>query len=490
MFFLTVDNSYIKINYKLHIILLNFGVYSFQVKGKMDTLQKCLQSLKRSKSDNEKLAALMVISKLTQSANKNVNINVNITKELANELYGAVSNKFILRLLKNTQDENSTLFHQLALDVLSVVAKSNAGVITNDEQMMEGLITLLKSTKSVDNEKQNILELLMMLIPRDRKLDSINGIDMIRTGVESLASVTTTTIKEEQSSSSVRNTIETFLALFLTSDSYGEDTLNVLLGYSEILVNNQDMEKFNELTKISLYMRLLQKLDYKSGKLCDENGKLNKRKILKNIHSAASDLLKSRIKVEYKRLVISMLSSTIQVFGIDWIFDVRGEDASKFCVLTLVSVSVELTWLLNQESPKEGITEQRDFIINCFELTKSFLVCLCSDKFEDNPLSTNSSFIVNMFNSFKNIVASIYSYLQTFIAGDDDTEDKGAGCLDDPIVIEAISVVCVWATEETESLQDELKSVIPLMMKMAKEKAIESKNSIIFLIYQLCNILY
>ena len=437
----------------------------------MDTLKKCLQSLKISKSDNEKLAALMVISKLTQSPNKNVNISTNITKELASELYGAVSNKFILRLLKNSQDENSSLFHQLALNVLSVVAKSNPGVITGDDQVMEGLMSFMKSTNSVDDEIQNILELLMVVIPRDRKIDSVNGIEMIRTAIELLVIVTTTTTttKEHASLTLIRNTIETFLSLFLTSDVYKEDTLSVLLEYSEILVNNQDMEKFNQLTKISMFMRLLQKLDYKSEKFDDGNGKVSKSKILKNIYSATSDLLKSRIKVEYKKLAIGLVSNAIQLFGIDWIFDVLGEDASKFCVLILVSVSVELTWLLNQESPNEGIEEQRDFIISCFELTKSFLVCLCSDKFEDNELSTNSSFIVNMFNTFKNIVTSIYSFLQTFLTGGNGDD---AGCLDNQIVVEAVSVVCVWATEETESLQDELKSVIPLMMKVARKMAI------------------
>ena len=437
----------------------------------MDTLKKCLQSLKISKSDNEKLAALMVISKLTQSPNKNVNISTNITKELASELYGAVSNKFILRLLKNSQDENSSLFHQLALNVLSVVAKSNPGVITGDDQVMEGLMSFMKSTNSVDDEIQNILELLMVVIPRDRKIDSVNGIEMIRTAIELLVIVTTTTTttKEHASLTLIRNTIETFLSLFLTSDVYKEDTLSVLLEYSEILVNNQDMEKFNQLTKISMFMRLLQKLDYKSEKFDDGNGKVSKSKILKNIYSATSDLLKSRIKVEYKKLAIGLVSNAIQLFGIDWIFDVLGEDASKFCVLILVSVSVELTWLLNQESPNEGIEEQRDFIISCFELTKSFLVCLCSDKFEDNELSTNSSFIVNMFNTFKNIVTAIYSFLQTFLTGGNGDD---AGCLDNQIVVEAVSVVCVWATEETESLQDELKSVIPLMMKVARKMAI------------------
>ncbi|MEO0688332.1 MAG: hypothetical protein AAFY76_25540, partial [Cyanobacteria bacterium J06649_11] len=343
----------------------------------------------------------MVISKLTQSPNKNVNISTNITKELASELYGAVSNKFILRLLKNSQDENSSLFHQLALNVLSVVAKSNPGVITGDDQVMEGLMSFMKSTNSVDDEIQNILELLMVVIPRDRKIDSVNGIEMIRTAIELLVIVTTTTTitttKEHASLTLIRNTIETFLSLFLTSDVYKEDTLSILLEYSEILVNNQDMEKFNQLTKISMFMRLLQKLDYKSEKFDDGNGKVSKSKILKNIYSATSDLLKSRIKVEYKKLAIGLVSNAIQLFGIDWIFDVLGEDASKFCVLILVSVSVELTWLLNQESPNEGIDEQIDFIISCFELTKSFLVCLCSDKFEDNELSTKSSFIVNMF---------------------------------------------------------------------------------------------
>ena len=418
----------------------------------METLEKCLQSLKTSKSDNERLAALMVISKLTQSTNENVNINTNITKELASDLYGAVSTKFILRLLKRSQDkeDNSALFHQLALNVLSVVAKSNPGVITKDKLVVEGLISLLKCTSAQMDEKQNILELLMMILPRDKKLDSIDGVDMIRIGVDILMKC-----------DAMRSVAETFLSLLLSNGCYGQDTACIVLGYSEILVNNQEMEKFNELAKISTFMRLLQKLEYKPEKF-DEKVKTS---IFKNIYSATSDLLKSRIKVEYKRLVIDLISSTIQVFGMDWVFQVSGGDETKFCVLILVSISVELAWLLNQDSVNEGLEKQRDFIIGCFEVTKSFLVCLCSDKFEDNPLSANSSFIVNMFNTFKNIVTSVYSFLQTFLTVED------AGCLDDPIVIESIALVCVWATEETESLQDELKSVIPFMMKVGKKMA-------------------
>ena len=339
--------------------------------------------------------------------------------------------------------------------------------IKNDEDtIVIELLKLLNSPATKVDETQNIIELLTMILPRERRLNTSSEINMVQIGVNHLI--------EEEVTTSER--AETFLSLLLSTEIYKDDTANTLLGYSEVLVNNQDIEKFNQLATISRFMKLLHKLEYKS-ELFDKKIKMA---ILKNIHSAIHDLLRSRIKAEYKRLALSLVSSVIQVFGIDWIFDVSGKEASKSCLLILISVSVELAWLLNRDTTElELLARETDFVIGCFEVTKSFLVCLCSDKFEDNALSTNSSFIVNMFNTFKNIMVSVYNFLQASMTTittttvqetvSEENEDIFP-CLDDPLTVQAISLICIWATEETESLQDELKEVIPFMLKVGKKK--------------------
>ncbi|XP_066922056.1 neurochondrin-like [Clytia hemisphaerica] len=421
----------------------------------METFENCLQSLKQSKSDNERLAALMVISKLTQPTSTGYSPKpLEINEQLAGRLYNAVSGTFIVRLLKTSEskDENALLFHQLALNVLTVVARYHSHSISKDDCVVEQLVSLLHETTKVE-EQQSILDLLTVLLKDSHKL-------LLDKNPTKLLSTSLKLFKEKVTEKSA----EMFLTTIMSSDSWSHHLATIMYERCEVLLNNQDLQKFKELEILEKLTTLLRRHNAKM-KLNEEK----KTKMLENVALAAQDLLKSRVKSEYKCLTISLVSNMIHFFGLDWIFTVN-EDSSKFCLLLLACISVELAWILNSDSTlteNEVLANER-FVVACFEITKMILVRICSEEFEDSELARNSSFIVNLFNTFKNIINTVYSFIQTF--------DNQDACLDHPLLLGAMDLVCVWATEETESLQEELKTTIPILLKFARE-TLENKNN-------------
>jgi len=251
----------------------------------------------------------------------------------------------------------------------------------------------------------------------------------------------------------------TILNSILTNGDSTEEFLDLLCNHSDVLVNNQEIKKFYELEHISKVMKLIVDVNGFQDENKIKSLAIKQKKFLRNVTLSAQDILKSRIKAEYKQKAISLVSNAVLVFGVDWIFKFSTTN-STFCVLLLTSLSVEIACLFNLETQLETLNSCLGFIVSCFDLCKALLVFICSDKFEDSSLASDSVFIVNVFNSFRNTLNSVYCFCQTAQSRD--------CALDNLILLESLSLICVWATEETESLQDELKKTIPLMLKVSR----------------------
>ena len=424
----------------------------------METFKKCLKTLHESKSDNEKLAALMVISKITQVNNSKTNGSggdcITMNKDLTSDLYSAVSSTFLLRLLKTSseKDANAPMFHQLALHVLSVVARVDITIVLASDDgskiLSQFVLKLEESATSKTDDRKSILE-LFALVAADK-----TGCTVLMNVNNFVCIVTDCLMNPETEDAST-----TILNSILTHGGNTEELLDVLCKHSEVLVNNQEIEKFSELELLSKLLKLIVNANGFDDESKIKSLSVRGKNFLRNLTLAAEDLLKSRLKAEYKQMVISLVSNTALAFDVDWIFE-YSTTKSTFCILVLTSVSVELACLFNLETPLETLNVCTEFIVKSFDICKSLLVFICSDKFEDSPLASDSGFIVNVFNSFRNTMNSVYCFCQT--------AQSRECALDNPILVESLSLVCVWATEETESLQDELKETIPLLTKVAR----------------------
>lgn len=444
----------------------------------METFNKCIQTLHYSKSDNERLASLMVISKITPS--------LDLTKEMIEELYRAVSSNFLCRLLKASinEDENAIMFKLLAVNILSTISKMNAQIVSSDAQLLDCLLENLKdypvktseddtSTKKARSNRNffvDFLELLTVLAGDEQGWKYFSQNDIYNLTTRFLA-----TSAEPADEKHEQKTKCLFLQMLKhSSPDMDKHFMKFLCEETQRMKSTQEIDKFKHLDVILILFQILTEV----GIFVDVALDIQSKNILKNVLASVHDLLKSRIKDTYKQKTIQLVSYLFQVFGVGWLLDkeLTGQATDTFILLLLTSVSVELTFILSLDRQFCEIAEMKEFITGCFSIERSLLTCICGDAFAGDELVADGSFIIKVFNSFKTTMMSVYSFLQHV-----DMEDRGH-----PVVIEALIMAGVWATEETESLRDELKSVIPLFMKVA-QKCLDGKWLIMSdLISKLC----
>ena len=436
----------------------------------MNTFNQCLQTLRNSKNDNERLASLMVISKLTSS--------VTLNKAIVNELFDAVSAQFFHRMLKkkstknDDDDENSAMFRKLAINILSTICKTNAVVVANDNGLLSSLLAVLGDFSNEGNKNSmdlfvDLTELLGIIasVTKGCKYLTENNIYSLFCPLLS--------VKETQ-----EETKSLFVQILKTNSEkeIDQNFFSVLYEKADHMQSTQEIDKFKELDivlellEIATNARL--EIDVYSDTLCAS--------IVKSLSTSAHDILKSKVKAMYKQKILMLLSYMLKVFDTAWLLDkeVTKLGVEMFVLLLLTSVSVEVAFMLNMESSFDELLELRNTVHACFFIEKAILSCVCSDHFVTGELANNGAFIVKVFNSFKSTVSAVYTFLQ---------RPTIESQLDHVVVVESLSMVAVWATEETENLQDELKSTIPLMIKAA-QKCLECKQTYCFVttLSQIC----
>ena len=405
----------------------------------METFNKCVQTLKTSMSDNEKLAALMVIAKLSPS--------IELDKIAATEVFNAITPKFLLRLIKTRSPSDNNSFQHLAFNIITVFARINPEVLVKNEELVKQLLLEFQDKECMDTSIcSDGVDILLAISNIDE------GKSMLLAN-NCFTSLTCLVLKEEY----FDKLRSLFTILLQGSMELHTDFMSMLVGLSNEFKCNQHMLKFQYMNAVLNMLKVIHCIkanyDYEHGYV----------EILRNITCACKDLLQSRVKVNIKRSVVTLISNLIDVFGYAWLFDQNCVTNIDHLVLLLLTViSIELAILLNADmTSRKQLAEEQEVIKGCFHVTKSVMMYLCEDKFQQHVLSADSNFIVKVFKCLKNVMTSVYSYLKTI--------DVSAECLDDPVVVHAVLLVCVWATEETENLREELCSVLPLLTRLAKQ---------------------
>ena len=393
----------------------------------METLNKCLQSLHSATCDSEKLAILHVIAKVAPSQK--------LQPSYVNSLFEAISADFILRLFKSNQSADSERYISIALRICSIFFQTNCSLIKSSSHLLSAIFDIVGHLKS--EMLSETLELLLLIAS-------------VSEGCESLAKTKCFMhlgdfIKNDNESNKV---ISIFVKILEASDNFPEDADDLMCDLAKSFASAQDLNKFyclhalNELVRSASHFAL----DYRKKSV----------DIFGDVVKGCREILQSRVKQEFKQTAIGLLSNLTKIFGGEFLFDLRINSDEKFIALVLTVTALELSFINNQPFESEN-----EVITSACELTHNILLAIFSDCFESSHLASDSGFISNLLHCLNNLISCIFFYLKQIKSKDIDV----AHC---STMVAASSLICIWATEDTENLRDDLVETQPTIFEVVK----------------------
>lgn len=413
----------------------------------MEVIEKCLRSLKTHTSDSEKLAVLMVLSKVSDE--------LTIEKNVIARLYEGIHPEFLLRLLKSKPTEESgNTFNIVGINAVSFFAHRDPGIYFKNRygELLIDEIFKLFDPSNKSNKKHLYLDAINILL----------GISKLDEGVyfflrkKLFTQLSHLFIEENEKNLDLADKVESlFLTLFQYDGKLNPDFLEYLESITKSFMTDQELNKFNHLRVISRLFKIM--LD--SSIQIEESDKETFTTILKNVNIGSQHIMQSHVKGDVKRSVIVLINYCMKTYDKDWIFDSNLVESVKhfnFLLLTVISVELKMNILYPEKVTLEDPNEDL-FLESSLFVSQNILNYICSDCFELNPLATDFDFISKVFKSLKNIMATVFELLTTY-------KDKITEYFQSPVLLAAISMFSTWVTEETENLRDELEKALPMIM--------------------------
>jgi len=410
----------------------------------METFEKCMKKLSSpSSSDSEKLASMMVISKLSPS--------IEFDQSLSHRLYEAIGSKFLVKLLQS--DHTNTIeFKYIAVLVLNCIVKQSPSIISNNERLFGEIIKLLSSDMMNDANSQMFVELfeIIQLLSTQCEYFSLFLKHNVVLKLEKFL------LLEEFSDKSLSILSNLFV---LNGDKSTETLLALFLNVSKDFKMDQELRKFKLLELLIKLMDLVKLI------ACDFKSRIEYEQVLNHICFSSRDILLSKCKPYVKRQVIQLLSTLSNIFGIQFLFSSQLENNQRFILslLTVASIETALAYYDLKECNLEVSSKLETTIISCLTISKKVIGYVCSDDFTETSFAHQPDFIIKVFKCLKNILTSTYQFVNT-------NNNNDSFCLDQPVVLHSVLLICLWATEETETLQDELKTAIPTILSLAQQQ--------------------
>ena len=434
-------------------------------------IERCIKALEDAKNDNEKMAALLLVTRIV----KVKELDAYSTKQI----YEAVGFEFVNRLFATKSVPkgcHQSVYLSLALTVLACFASDQELAIhphmTNKIQIVLDII-LKKYQFSSDEREDDIQDL------KEDCYAILSAISCSPEGCSVLAN--NGVIKDlltfiETNMENSKQALELLLKLLQTAPKHPV----VVQHYEDItrLIDNlaKHFEKSPTEIKFTLCEMLTDLLSCSNELfLFIENPAISSisEVNLKLIRKGLMDILQSKAADSQKAQAISLASAVMDIYGIKWTLSkYPNEDtiySKKFLLLLVSLVSVEMNTFYDGTNNSANVT-YLPCLISCFNIIEKVIIHLCnSDRldqydFEDDSNTVNSSLIIKLHSALKDCIFGIIQFLTKI-----SQEKKHSHTVNDVIVIGCVRTLCAWMSEETLALKDDFSRVIPFLLTLAKQ---------------------
>ncbi|XP_014769219.1 neurochondrin [Octopus bimaculoides] len=415
-------------------------------------LEKCVCILKKAGTDNEKLAALMMVTKLIKADKCNL--------QAQKILFDAIGFKFLVRLLRTAKVPegcNNYIYKSLSLTILSSFSglqevKEDPRMLTSVPLILDVLVSCLNIEQTQDDNELTEGEFKSMI---DSCYDCLTAVCMTDKGrtvlidSRSVSQLCTcyihATYGNHRALVIIQQIISTNGAEVWTKNMKG---LQELLGYlGENFSRSKEVDKFQFCDILASVFTSVSKDQIPAGNFSWQ----------KNIPQGFMDLIKSRLEQKQRESVLMLISVIVESLGPEFLLPPNLPDAKPF-LLAINLNSVEVGMII-PFSPLGQVREKSNQLSAYFSLIENTIKFLVSG--EEGP-PFDPSQIIQLYSILTETLKCVILFLQEI------TKSLQSFQATDPLLQACIRLVGVWMKEDSEALCDEIHDLVPMLLTFSK----------------------
>ena len=422
-----------------------------------------ISALNRAVSDTEKFGALFVVSKVLSDKN--------LSSQQNQYLFKSIDPKFLCRLLLSDGQncdipEGCPQYIYQTIGV-SIISSFFIRILENIDfktsvQLLSAMTLILKQLKDkedLDQSERQMISDIIVCFECFFGSNNIRDIDFQTT--KSLFETNFTQIlfeiKSKKEFIDYKNQIKDLLtktAILFECADFDPQTFDLLV--AEIInefQTNKDKQKFELCHTLSAII-----VKNKSYFLKQESSRS-----LDSMTDTIFDILRNKLNKELRDPVLGLTATLTEIYdGFKWIYLSKGWNQSncKNFLLLLRLSCIEIA--VNLESEDLDMS----CVANSFVVLEHSVITVANDSEQMDLLKHFSQKeIYDMLTAIRDTMSVIIRYLQRFkdqIIDFDNESDVFAS------ILASIRVLCVWVTEETEALREEIGDILPFILKVFK----------------------
>ena len=426
-----------------------------------DSLRKCISLLNAARNDNERFAALLLVTQLVKSNS--------VDSCGRRSLFEAVGFNFIDRLLRSRKvptECHQDIYRSLAFAILACFATDEIFIVHPD--MISKIPLFIEGIVSEDEIESNAItadchEILTSLALTTVGCRHLSDKDTFSRLCQ-IASGTNVSIASSKRAFDV-------VVRVINSGTRGSHTciwqehreilFELLEALSWRFKEAQDRTKFELCNDIALLFSDAEKLSFEE---------FERKKWLEDICMGVDAILRSKVSSQERDPAIILVSSLIELVGINEILRCVQHGSPGLFVLCTTISCVEIRMILDGNTLSE-IVPRSGVLASCYKILEEAInfVVINGETFNssaDSPLPKNlSSSFPKVYSLATEAVDSIIQFLQSVAS----THKEEADNQRRQVVFASVRLLCAWMAEETSALQDRICELLPFLLKLAEE---------------------
>ncbi|CAG8512161.1 7005_t:CDS:2 [Ambispora gerdemannii] len=444
-------------------------------------IEKCLELLGPSTSDEEKFVALMLLPRLLQQDPNNVKV-----------VFEAMDFKFLERLLRTksstTSEVSETTLKAIAVQIIYCFCGLDE--LLSKKQLFTRIPSLANSITPNDNNEmtKDILKIFMRL---SSVQDALIRMTETKTLSKILLCVTSSQDEEVKNLGLlvIRHIAHGILTILAKEEKFQntislEDTLSpILFGLSSSFRINQIQLKFDILETLTEIFSNF-----------PEQGNINFKPQqstiwLQNMRFGLREILSSRIGPQQRDMALSLIHHLLFHFGAEWLFASPGKPESKdtkFGALVVQLACVEIRLILDElaeQQSKNNIdinSRHEQTLPACYfilEKTIEYLSQISEGDDEESAMATfASNFDPDLLLRLRSTMTETFRIILEYLIDVKNGLVSIEQAAHDSTILASIRVLSAWLSEE-DSLEKEVSSIMPLFIDLARYRLKNNMDS-------------
>ncbi|KAF6033081.1 NCDN [Bugula neritina] len=445
----------------------------------------CLDLLKQARSDNEKLAGLLLVPKLFKSTNlPSTSIDCQaVDQQFQVDLLEAIDFQFLRRMLCSGDKISDSVISLLEEHVsLKIAASSVIACFTQKDVLSASQIGQLLP----------IMESILLTVGKGAEDTAVSTAPaeqcqlLLETTMQCLEGF----CRDQDTGLLEESVVPVIYRLQLKQTTCG-DLCNKLAQLISDIVKSRGSEWMSPnsiIATAAIYLHHIKvselaQLDFSLCETCSrflavmlDQGVGVPAKLLPLVNAVMSQLcdsLKNKLPTLQRRQALNLLTSLIQLRGIKQLIAEKG---SKAALLVIHLCSIEVRMTLEQDDNHKVVAESETLCASFFALEQMIFYM----SHEETTLALDSKEILQVHSALQGAVGAIIYFLTTC------TTPLGLDKSLYPVASACIRLLGAWTAEETESLLSKYIEVLPHLFIVCSQMLVEL-DSFKFLVPGLSN---